>query len=56
MGNYEWVQALRWSGHDAFASEELKEWIVNDKVAGEWKSANGLTWATVFGAGHMVKL
>ena len=54
IGNYNWVRAFEWSGHDAFAAEELRGWKVDGVVAGETKSAHGLTWATVFEAGHMV--
>jgi carboxypeptidase C (cathepsin A) len=54
VGNYRWTSALQWSGHKAFNAEELREWKVDGKVAGMTRSAHGLTFATVFGAGHMV--
>ncbi|KDQ13471.1 hypothetical protein BOTBODRAFT_146116 [Botryobasidium botryosum FD-172 SS1] len=54
VGNYRWTSALEWSGHDAFNAESLREWKVDGRVAGMTKSANGLTFATVLGAGHMV--
>jgi cathepsin A (carboxypeptidase C) len=54
VGNYRWTAALKWSGHDAFNQEELREWKVDGEVAGKTRSANGLTFATVDAAGHMV--
>lgn len=56
VGNERWTLALEWSGHDAFKSQPLKTWKVGDKVAGETRSAKGLTFATVEGAGHMVSV
>ncbi|KAE9394304.1 alpha/beta-hydrolase [Gymnopus androsaceus JB14] len=54
VGNERWSKALEWSGHEAFASQELREWTVNGKKAGITRSAKGFTFATVEGAGHMV--
>lgn len=54
LGNEAWTQALEWTGHDAFNAQPMRDWYVNEEVAGHTRSANGLTWATVFGAGHMV--
>ncbi|PVF93235.1 peptidase S10, serine carboxypeptidase [Serendipita vermifera] len=54
VGNYRWTSALQWTGHKDFNAKELREWKVNGKVAGMTRSAHGLTFATVFGAGHMV--
>lgn len=54
VGNHRWTSALKWSGHDAFNKEELREWEVNEEIAGQTQSANGLTFATINGAGHMV--
>lgn len=56
VGNYRWTSALEWTGHDAFNSEELRDWTVDGHVAGVTKSAKGLTYATVLGAGHMVRI
>ncbi|KAG8755140.1 hypothetical protein FRC14_004314 [Serendipita sp. 396] len=54
VGNYRWTSAFQWSGHKEFNKQELREWRVDDRVAGKTRSAQGLTFATVFGAGHMV--
>jgi carboxypeptidase C (cathepsin A) len=55
VGNYRWTDALEWSGHDAFSSQPLRDWTVNGTVAGKTRSADGLTFATIYGAGHMVR-
>jgi carboxypeptidase C (cathepsin A) len=54
VGNERWTLGLEWSGQELFRSQNLKEWKVDDKVVGETRSARGLTFATVEGAGHMV--
>lgn len=54
-GNERWVHALEWTGNNAFNSTEYRRWSVEGTVAGDVKSAKGLTFATVFGAGHMVR-
>lgn len=36
--------------------QELKDWIVNGKPAGKTRSAKGFTFATIAGAGHMVRV
>lgn len=33
----------------------LREWTIDGKVAGRTRSAKGLTFATIEGAGHMVR-
>jgi carboxypeptidase C (cathepsin A) len=45
---------MEWSGQSKFASQELREWKVDGKPAGLTRSEEGLTFATVEGAGHMV--
>lgn len=47
------MKALDWTGHDDFNSEALRDWIVEGQAAGKTRSARGLTWATVYDAGHM---
>ena len=57
------MNGLEWSGHADFSSKELAPWKVKHPnatdtsgiaVAGATKSAKGLTFAKVDGAGHMV--
>lgn len=47
--------ALEWTGQQAFVSQPLRNWTVEDKVAGVTRSAGSFTFATVAGAGHMVR-
>lgn len=55
VGNQKWTEELEWSGHDEFVSMPLREWIVDGKRAGLTRSANGLTYLTIDGGGHMVR-
>lgn len=55
VGNLAWVEALEWSGQAELNSKELVEWAINGKAVGKTKSAGGLTFATVYDAGHMVR-
>ncbi|KAF8168513.1 alpha/beta-hydrolase [Crassisporium funariophilum] len=54
VGNEKWTSQLEWSGGAAFSTQALREWNVGGKKAGMTRSANGLTFATIDGAGHMV--
>ncbi|CAE6415970.1 unnamed protein product [Rhizoctonia solani] len=54
VGNQKWVMALDWTGSAEFAAQKDRNWIVDGRVAGFTRSANGLTFATVDAAGHMV--
>ena len=55
VANERWMLDLEWSGQEGFRKEELKDWKVDGKVAGRTKSIDGFTFATVYGAGHMVR-
>ncbi|KAJ7223362.1 Alpha/Beta hydrolase protein [Mycena pura] len=58
VGNERWTLALEWSGQTQFAAEPLRPWAVGGDFtkgrAGLARSAKGLTFATIDGAGHMV--
>jgi carboxypeptidase C (cathepsin A) len=54
VGNERWTLALEWSGQTDYVAQPKKDWKVNGKRAGQVRSAKGLTFATVDGAGHMV--
>ena len=61
VGNLRWTEALKWTGHEAYNQQPLRDWFVTlengtVEVAGKTRSANGLTFATVHAAGHMVRL
>ncbi|SNX86992.1 related to PRC1 - carboxypeptidase y, serine-type protease [Melanopsichium pennsylvanicum] len=53
-GNYEWVSTLDWSGSEAWKKGKSYDWVVDGETAGRTQSGGGLTWATVYEAGHMV--
>jgi carboxypeptidase C (cathepsin A) len=55
VGNKAWIDELEWSGHDDFASQPMREWLVDGKAVGVTKGARGLTFAILNGAGHMVR-
>lgn len=46
--------AVEWSGQATFNSRQLREWEYNGATVGKTRSAGNLTFATVYGAGHMV--
>ena len=57
-GNYKMASDLKWSGKQAFNAEDLRPWYAEkgslaSKPAGETKSANGLTFMTIEGAGEL---
>lgn len=56
VGNEAWTRELEWSGRTSFSAEPLTEWLVGGKVAGMKRSAKGLTFANIDGAGHMVSV
>jgi cathepsin A (carboxypeptidase C) len=45
---------MDWSGKKEFGEAKKREWLVGGKKVGLTRSAKGLTYATVDGAGHMV--
>jgi carboxypeptidase C (cathepsin A) len=54
VGNERWTLQMPWTGQEAFVSQPLREWQVDGHVVGKVRSAGGLTFATIDGAGHMV--
>lgn len=56
VGNERWTLDMDWTGKIEYGSQTLREWIVGGKAAGLTRSAKGLTFATVFESGHMVRL
>ncbi|PPQ84537.1 hypothetical protein CVT25_007607 [Psilocybe cyanescens] len=53
VGNERWTLEFEWSGHDEFSSLPLRDWLVEGKKAGVTRSAKGLTYVSIDGAGHM---
>ncbi|KAJ3521507.1 hypothetical protein NM688_g9008 [Phlebia brevispora] len=54
VGNERMTLALEWTGQEAFAAEPLRDWTVDGQTAGLTRSAGPFTFATIYGAGHMV--
>ncbi|OCH89475.1 serine carboxypeptidase [Obba rivulosa] len=54
VGNERMTLGLEWTGQAAFVAQPLREWEVNGTAAGLTRSAGPFTFATIFGAGHMV--
>ena len=48
--------ALEWSGQHAFGSKPLREWTVSGHAAGRTRNEGFLTFATIYGAGHLVRI
>jgi hypothetical protein len=53
--NQAFVERLEWSHGDEFRATKLRDWSVLG-VAGQTKSAGNLTFATIYEAGHMVRI
>lgn len=47
-------EGLTWKGHPLFRFRELVPWYHGSGVAGRWKGYGELTYAEMFGAGHLV--
>lgn len=46
---------MEWTGHEEYASLPLRDWFVGNTMVGKTRSAQNLTFATILGAGHLVK-
>ena len=47
--------ALEWSAQAAYRESQKRDWLVDGEVAGQARSGGGLTFATIYGAGHLVR-
>ncbi|KAG5645267.1 hypothetical protein DXG03_006569 [Asterophora parasitica] len=58
VANKLWLEKLVWGGSEEYQAGAWRDWSVEGdgkgKKAGETKSARGLTFATIRGAGHMM--
>lgn len=60
ISNRDWVEKLEWSGQKAYNEKEWRGWYVDasaeraKREAGITKRAGGLTFASLYGAGHMM--
>lgn len=55
VGNERMTLGLEWTGQESYRNEHLREWLVDGEVAGKVRAGGGLTFATIDGAGHMVR-
>lgn len=46
-GNYIWTDKLEWTGREEFSGKKLRNWHVDGKVAGQTRSAKGLTCTSI---------
>ncbi|TFK48037.1 serine carboxypeptidase [Heliocybe sulcata] len=53
IGNKAWVEGMEWGGGEEFRRREMREWETDRRKAGLAKSAGILTFATIYGGGHM---
>jgi hypothetical protein len=56
IGNREWSEALEWSGGDKYRAVPLGTWSIDGNEVGKYKSSGPFTFATIRGAGHMVRI
>ncbi len=59
LGNRAWTDALKWPGQGAYSSAQTKNLTssaVSGGAYGTIKSASGLSFARIFGAGHLVPM
>ena len=45
---------MEWSAQEVHRTARVRDWHVDGEVAGWLRSGGGLTFATVYGAGHLV--
>lgn len=55
VGNERWTLDMEWAGQEAFRNETLEEWYVDGKAAGKFRKHGNLAFATIYGAGHLVR-
>lgn len=56
VGNERWTLEMWWSGQEGYVSKPLIDWSVDGNVAGKVRSYGDLTFATIYGAGHLVSI
>lgn len=54
VANERWTLEMEWSGQEGFRSQDLKQWKIKGEPMGKFRSFANLTFATIYGAGHMV--
>ncbi|OJT10990.1 Carboxypeptidase Y -like protein [Trametes pubescens] len=56
IGNERMTLGLAWTRQEEFRNQSLAPWLVDREVAGVMRSGGGLTFATIDGAGHFVRV
>ncbi|KAF3921043.1 hypothetical protein AA313_de0202394 [Arthrobotrys entomopaga] len=56
MGVKAWTEAMEWSGKAGFNKTPLKPFMVNGKELGQIKKFQGLTYARIYGGGHLASV
>lgn len=54
LGNERWTHALEWNHGTEYRNETLKPWKLDDSEVGQVRSYGPLTFARVYGGGHML--
>ncbi len=54
VGNERWTLALEWKWADGIHGEGVERLVCRRKARWQTRSAKGLSFATIHGAGHMV--
>ncbi|KAI6747646.1 hypothetical protein HG530_015754 [Fusarium avenaceum] len=49
-------EGLSWRGHPLFRFRALAPWYYRGKAAGQWKGYDALTYAEIYGAGHLAPM
>ncbi|KAG2489745.1 hypothetical protein HYH03_011852 [Edaphochlamys debaryana] len=52
--NDAWISTLQWKGHGGFTAAPRKFWMVNERIAGYWKTFETLDVLILRNTGHMV--
>ena len=56
VSNSIWPEELEWVGKQRYNEARWRSWTVNGKEAGRTKSAGPLTFASIYGAGHLISI
>lgn len=54
VGNLRWTLDMEWPGQAGYREAEMSDWLVDGKSAGKTKFFGNFTFATIYGAGHLV--
>ncbi|EJC99355.1 serine carboxypeptidase, partial [Fomitiporia mediterranea MF3/22] len=54
LGNEWWTLNLDWPGRSEFSRMPLQEWFVGGSPAGKTRTHGNFSFATIYGAGHLV--